>query len=97
MLLFGFLGELGIMNKILSFVLGTGALVGSFGIIYENYAKFSQKTKNIFWVMFGLWSMYGIAFLFSSVAKNLAYTILDIFSKNFFGIFLVYIIQTKAV
>jgi len=97
MLLFGLFAELGMMSRKLAFGLGTGALCGSFGIIYENYAKFSEQTKKVFWLMFGLWSMYGIAFLFASIPKNLMYTVLDIFSKNFFGIFLFYIIQTKAI
>jgi hypothetical protein len=85
------------MDNWLSFILGTGALCGSFGIIYESYAKFSEKTKNIFWVMFGLWALYGIAFLCPPVAKNIGYTTLDIFAKNFFGIFLYYIIAQKRV
>jgi bacteriorhodopsin len=96
MLLFGYLAEVGIIDRWLAFVLGTGALCGSFGIIYRFYAKFSEKTKNIFWLMFGLWALYGIAFLFPPVAKNLGYTALDIFAKNFFGIFLYYIIASKA-
>lgn len=96
MLLFGFLAELGLMNRGLAFILGTGALCGSFGIIYKNYAKFSEKTKNIFWIMFGLWAMYGVAFLLPPVQKNLGYTTLDLFAKNFFGIFLFYIIRSKS-
>ena len=96
MLLFGYLAEVGIMNRGLAFVLGTAALCGSFGVIYESYAKFSEQTKNIFWIMFGLWAMYGIAFLMPPVAKNVGYTALDIFAKNFFGIFLYYIIRQKA-
>jgi hypothetical protein len=97
MLLFGFLAEVGFMDRGLAFILGTGALCGSFGIIYRNYAKFSEKTRRIFWIMFGLWSMYGIAFLYPPVIKNLGYTILDIFAKNFFGLFLFYNIRSKAV
>lgn len=95
MLLFGFLAELGLMDRTLAFILGTGALIGSFGIIYKSYAKYSQKTKNIFWIMFGIWSLYGVAFLCPPVAKNLGYTALDLFSKNFFGVFLYYMIQIK--
>jgi bacteriorhodopsin len=97
MLLFGFLAEKGIMNKVLAFILGTGALCGSFGIIYENYAKYSEKTRRLFWVMFGLWSMYGVAFLCPPVVKNLSYTVLDIFAKNFFGIFLSFVISQKTI
>jgi hypothetical protein len=97
MLLFGYLAELGIMNKGIAFVLGMGALCGSFGIIYEYYGKYSKKTRDIFWVMFGLWSLYGVAFLCPPVIKNLSYTTLDIFAKNFFGIFLYYIISQKRI
>jgi bacteriorhodopsin len=97
MLLFGYLAEVGIMDRTLAFVLGTGALCGSFGVIYQSYAKFSEKTRNIFWAMFGIWAMYGIAFLMPPVAKNLGYTALDIFAKNFFGLFLYYIINQKAI
>jgi hypothetical protein len=97
MLLFGFLAELGLMDRVTAFWLGTVALIGSFGIIYEHYAKFSRKTQGIFAVMFGLWSMYGVAFLFSPIPKNLGYTALDIFSKNFFGLFLTYVIAKKRV
>jgi hypothetical protein len=97
MLLFGFLAEVGIMDRWMAFVLGTGALCGSFGIIYYNYAQFSKKTQNIFWIMFSLWAMYGVAFLFPPVSKNLGYTALDVFAKNFFGIFLYYIIQGKRI
>lgn len=97
MLLFGYLAEVGLMDRTLSFVLGTGALCGSFGVIYQSYAKFSEKTRNIFWEMFGIWALYGVAFLMPPVAKNLGYTALDIFAKNFFGLFLYYIINQKAI
>lgn len=97
MLLVGFLAELGYMDRSIAFVLGMGALFGSFGIIYTNYAKHSQKTQNIFWIMFGLWAMYGISFLLNPIAKNIGYTILDIFAKNFFGIFLYIMINKKAI
>jgi hypothetical protein len=97
MLLFGYLAERGAMNRGLAFVLGTGALCGSFGIIYENYAKYSEKTRRLFWAMFGIWSLYGVAFLCPPVIKNIGYTALDIIAKNFFGIFLYYTIAQKAV
>lgn len=95
MLMFGFLTELGILDRSMSFILGTLAMCGSFGIIYNNYAKQSKNTRIMFWIMFIIWSMYGVAFLFPPILKNIGYTILDIFSKNFFGLFLTYIIYTK--
>jgi hypothetical protein len=95
MLLFGFLAEMGLMPRGLAFVLGTGALCGSFLIIYENFARFSKLTNNIFFVMFTLWALYGVFFLLPPVVKNVGYTTLDIFAKNFFGLFLTYVIYSK--
>lgn len=97
MLLFGFLGERGILQRSTSFTLGSLCLIGSFGILYKNFAIFSKQTRSIFWIMFSLWSMYGIAFLLPSVSKNLSYTVLDIFAKNFFGLFLTYTIYQKRI
>ena len=34
--------------------------------------------------------MYGIAALFQNVAKNTMYNILDMFSKNFYGLFIAF-------
>jgi hypothetical protein len=97
MLLFGFLAEMGLLPRGLAFVLGTGALCGSFLIIYENFARFSKLTNNLFFVMFTLWAMYGVFFLLPPVMKNVGYTALDIFAKNFFGLFLTYVIYTKRI
>jgi bacteriorhodopsin len=96
MLLFGFLAEIDILPRGLAFVLGTGALCGSFLILYENFARFSKQTNNIFFVMFTLWALYGVFFLLPPVVKNVGYTTLDIFAKNFFGLFLTYVIYSKG-
>ena len=96
MLLFGYLGELGLMDKMLAFWLGTAALVGSFGTVYEHFARFGPETKRLFWIMFGIWALYGFAFLMGPVPKNISYTILDLFAKNFFGLFLTYKLAQKA-
>jgi hypothetical protein len=96
MLLFGYLGELGMIDKWLAFWLGSAALVGSFATIYRSFADKSEKTKRIFWIMFGLWAMYGVAFLGAPVPKNIGYTVLDLFAKNFFGVFLTYSLASKS-
>lgn len=90
MLLFGYLAELGIIDKMLGFWLGTAALFGSFGTIYYEFARHSEKTKKLFWTIFSIWSLYGVSYLLKPVYKNIGYTVLDLFSKNFFGIFLAY-------
>jgi hypothetical protein len=45
--------------------------------------------------MFTLWALYGVFFLLPPVVKNVGYTTLDIFAKNFFGLFLTYVIYSK--
>ena len=37
-----------------------------------------------------LWSFYGISFIFNSKIKNTGYNILDLFSKTFYGLFILY-------
>ena len=42
--------------------------------------------------MFSIWFLYGIAAMFNFRLKNAGYNILDLFSKNFYGLFLSYLI-----
>lgn len=89
MLLFGYLGEIGSLSKIMSSVLGYGALLGSFGLMYKEFVSRVQfKNQGIFWLMFSLWSFYGVAALFENHTKNVSYNILDLFAKNFYGLYL---------
>ena len=59
--------------------------------IYEKYAKYSTRGIALFTIFTILWALYGVAALMPYTLKNIGYNILDIFSKNFFGLFLVYI------
>jgi len=43
------------------------------------------------------WSLYGIVGLLPYYIKNTIYNILDLFSKNFFGLLLSYLIITKSI
>ena len=90
MLVFGFLGEIGIINKYISIPIGFIFFLSNFYIIYQRFGKLNQKTKKLFYVLFTIWSMYGVAAMFPNQPKNLSYNILDIFSKNFYGIFIFY-------
>lgn len=91
MLLFGYLGELNIMNNYLAVFLGFLPFLAMFYIIYENYAKFTQNGETLFWYFSLVWSLYGVAAIMPYFWKNISYNVLDIFAKNFFGIFLAYI------
>jgi bacteriorhodopsin len=91
MLLFGYLGEVKLMNNYLAVFLGFLPFFAMFYIIYENYAKFTSNGETLFWYFSVVWSLYGLAAIMPYFWKNISYNILDIFAKNFFGIFLAYI------
>ena len=92
MLLFGFLAEIKIISRVVGFLLGTSAFAYSFYLIYDEFVGENIINKGLFYFMFIVWGLYGVAFLFPYVTKNISYNFLDIISKNFYGLFLYYII-----
>jgi len=90
MLFFGYLGEIRKMSKYLSTFLGFIPFLAMFYIIYVNYAIFTDMGIQLFWYFFAVWALYGVAALFPYDAKNAMYNILDLFAKNFFGVFLAF-------
>ena len=92
MLTFGMLNEHHILNKYVAVFGGFIPFVMLFYLIYDNYAKYSEKGRTLFMYFTAVWSFYGIAALFPYHWKNAAYNILDLFSKNFFGLYLAYIL-----
>ena len=65
--------------------------------IYMNYVKENKIGYMLFWYFFVFWSLYGFAAIFPYYIKNSFYNILDLFSKNFFGIFLSYILFVNRI
>jgi hypothetical protein len=93
MLIFGYLGEKQIIPTTAGVFLGFIPFLLYYFIIYVNYVRSSFGFK-LFLYFFIFWSLYGVVAIFPYYLKNASYNILDIFSKNFFGIFLSYIIMT---
>lgn len=92
MLLFGYLGEMKILPTFVGVGLGFIPFLIYYFIIYVNYAVLSKTGTTIFWYFFIVWSLYGVVAVLPYYLKNSFYNILDLFAKNFFGIFLSYII-----
>lgn len=92
MLLFGYLGEIRIIPTILGVILGFIPFLIYYYIIYSEYAYKTSKGKYLFLYFFIFWSLYGIVAILPYYIKNSFYNILDLFSKNFFGLFLSYLI-----
>jgi hypothetical protein len=88
MLLFGYLSEMGRLSVKIGTGLGFLPFFAMFYLIYENYAKFTVVGQTTFVYFMSVWGLYGVAALLSYNYKNAFYNILDLFSKNFFGIFL---------
>ena len=98
MLLFGLAGELGFLNVYLSTALGFIPFALNFKYIKETFLPSDEdKFKNalFYWFVF-FWALYGVFALTSYTIKNTGYNILDIFAKNFFGLFLAYVVWTKS-
>jgi hypothetical protein len=95
MLLFGYLGEIKVLSLFYSVILGFIPFLIYYFMIYKNYVVHNSTGFNIFIYFFFFWSLYGVAALLPYYTKNILYNILDLFAKNFFGIFLVYIIYTN--
>jgi hypothetical protein len=88
MLLFGYFGEIGILSNKTAVAFGFVPFVAYFYLIYTYYAHYTDFGRMLFWLFTGIWSLYGIAALAPYYLKNVSYNILDIFSKNFFELFI---------
>lgn len=100
MLLFGLFGELGFLNPYLSTALGFIPFVFNFKYIKDTFlptGKDEDKSKNalFYWFVF-FWALYGVFAVMNYTAKNTGYNVLDIFAKNFFGLFLAYVVWSKS-
>lgn len=88
MLFLGYMQEIGKLPLYITNTVGFGFLFYSFYILYQYVTV--PITQYLFWTMFVIWSLYGVAAMWSPIVKNTAYNILDVISKNFYGVFLAY-------
>jgi len=96
MLFFGYLGEMKILSTLSGVLLGFVPFLLYYYAIYEKYAvKSGEQGVKLFWYFFFFWSLYGVVALLPYNLKNSLYNILDLFAKNFFGLFLSYTILLK--
>ena len=95
MLLFGYLGELKKISLFTSVFGGFIPFFMMFYIIYENFAKYTDLGTTMFWYFLVVWGLYGVAASLSYTKKNIFYNILDLFAKNFFGLFLAYVLYSN--
>lgn len=89
MLIFGYVGEIGVLNKRLAQLGGFIFFFILYAIIYYSFLhnKYNFDNSIIFWAFVTFWALYGILYDMDEESKNIGYNILDLFSKCFVGIF----------
>ena len=99
MLFCGLMGEFGYLSAYMASVIGFVPFILNFKYIKDTFLPSNKdKFKNavFYWFVF-FWSLYGILATMNYTIKNTGYNILDIFAKNFFGVFLAYVISKKSI
>jgi len=94
MMLFGLAGELNYINYNTSIMIGFIPFVYYFKLIYDKYlSNNTDKNKlKLYCIFLILWTLYGVVAFLPYEQKNIAYNIIDLFSKNLFSVFLVIVI-----
>ena len=94
MLISGYLGEIGKLDKIFGNLIGFIFFIGMYGFIFRRYmmtsaGNFINNSDNnlLFYSFLILWSLYGVFYQMSEKFKNIGFNILDLFSKCFVGIY----------
>ena len=98
MLFFGLISELGYLNVYLATALGFIPFALNFKYIKETFLPSNEdafKNALFYWFVF-FWALYGVFAVMDYKTKNTGYNILDIFAKNFFGLFLAYAVYVKS-
>ena len=96
MLAFGYLGETNIISKQIGIPIGFVFFGLSFYEIWDKFAYKTERTRNLYYFLIGVWSLYGVAAMLPVLPKNIMYNILDIIAKNFYGLYIFYeIIKLK--
>jgi bacteriorhodopsin len=99
MLVFGLLGELKYIHYDTAILLGFIPFVYYYKRIYDEKinSQSSKDKKYVFWFFAIIWTLYGVVALLPYKWKNISYNTLDLFAKNGFGIFLVYILWINRI
>ena len=87
MLVFGFLHEIRWMATVPSVSLGFVAFATTFGIMYVQHVQDGPIGGMLLWLFtYITWGMYGVFATLSPVPRNVGYNIIDLVSKNVFGL-----------
>ena len=97
MLFFGYLGETSRIPVYVGVGLGFIPFFLYYYLIYKNYGLLSTEGLGLYFYFLFFWSLYGFVAVLPYTLKNMCYNILDLFAKNFFGLFLTYLLYNGRV
>ena len=88
MLYVGYLGETNVLGRIWAMILGYVPFAAMFYLIFVNFVKPKYVLANyvLFGTFLGLWTLYGLVYMFDENYKNIAMNVLDLTAKCFVGI-----------
>ena len=88
MLFIGYLGEIQLLNSFYASLFGFIPFFGMFYLVFSNFVQPKYVLDNyiLFGIYLGVWSLYGIVYLFKDENKNIAMNILDLISKCLIGL-----------
>ena len=92
MLFFGYLGETSRIPVYLGVALGFIPFFLYYYLIYKKYGLLSTEGLSVYYYFLFFWTLYGFVAVLPYTLKNMCYNILDLFAKNFFGLFLTYLL-----
>lgn len=89
MLLSGYFGEIGKISRLSGTIAGFifFLLFGTIWKLFMTGSKVTSQSKLVFWLYFGIWSLYGVFYQTNELTKMLGYNILDLCAKAFIGLF----------
>ncbi len=88
MLYLGYLGENKTMDRTTSMISGFAAFFAMFAIIFMTFVKPKYNPANyiLYSIYLGVWTLYGIVYMWNEEYKNIAMNILDFIAKSFIGL-----------
>jgi hypothetical protein len=96
MLLLGYLAELRLIDTTVGVTVGFIPFAYIFYILYDKYVRDVAASKPLYYVILAVWSLYGVAAYLPFAPKNTLYNILDLFSKNAYGIYLYFYLRSLS-
>ena len=98
MLYIGYLGETGVLSRLVAMIGGFVPFGAMYYLIYRMYVEPKRSITNrlLFGIYLFVWSCYGVVYLLSETDKNIAMNILDMAAKCMIGLGL-WVYYTKIV